>query len=1579
MDDNASHSSHSAWSERTATSAERHIYSDETPERKRRRIDEERRAFDEFDEHMERWTESMREVPNDVMYVRGSPCSQTGAVERGYRTYKPPSRRLLMDARYRSPPRMKVPCQPELIDVHANRFFREDMRQLFKIKCATKLKEALEMHRANINIGIQSSVFCVDFKDTRMGTIKKRYWVASHKAMFNYAIRVDLGVVLYELIHPELRCRLHLDIEMKKKDVGTAFDIPLLQRGFESLLDIWNLRLDERAVKEVVRRYCTIVKEPFTLGECKAGTKLLVEFVYQFCGEALKVSLGENMWEIPLLSGCRPEKFSLHIIPNVTFDSSLGSMPLFVYELARHFSVVNVYKVCGHFSRKHDYIGGEQRLGQDELRFRLRAMMLQEAMVWKVAGETDEHTFLGFEDTPFDEGIYTEYRALRAPGACKQQADGRASGGMIPIAGESELGRLMVEERSFLKLFGGGRQKGNWKGGEENVYFDKWCKYLVNPPKADQSIVVTGMEMPDRFPFRGRWRHAVERLDLADSIRSEFWHARDDIQVIAYTGSRFVERRPCKWQEVIQWSGATTERNPHLDPALVIDWNTPFMSEAGVTKPFYKFAEGDLIRHDHRGDGNPEANASAKVFRACFRCYVCNKCYFVMQIMEEDRFEFRNGETAEATDESTWLEVDWKQHFTKKFSVISAPMGSGKTEQLGVLVNEWLRPQNQATIVVSFRQVLARQQAKRLGCACYDKVEEDAYREWCLGRDGLPISRRKFLEENPFVLAACRFLCVCLNSLSKVGDAVFDTVILDEFTLIRRHFLSSTMNNIEIQTYKHLKKLVRKARHVIMMEDGLTRDDVKFYTEMDDIEPEDRRHVTAQQLVKPVVIHPIEWTDNMYTALRAMMKRFEPSCFTEDGRLENPFMVFCSSAAMCVVIYDMLVDACPTPAAKNRVKLLIARTKDGDLKDESGWTSRFCEDANNAANEADVIVASSVIGAGFSISRHFTSFFAFLFLNILANKEERQLVRRLRFIAEGLSEHAIRTSTMFIQKSERKDRCCSVATVMCCFQAQRRLVQIRANGPTLLDCPPISAMEELGVTIACERAMTLNYHEALWRKYGEKQLASAFQEIAPSSAEEMVEESRIKETVRAKARQRSGHIRSMVCQMDMEDITQLLATLETEGRETMDFIRLLEAVAVNEKYVVTCDKFAAVAKEVIKDVGNHFPSLSEKAKDTMLSTERPRWMLNCVGLVGLVERMLPSMGESVTSFWRTLHSKCHKSEKLTVAAYIFAMEAFIPVLEGTNQPYILEPGRAPFFQTLKLLHDHPQFAVDMKNAASTEAGSRAIQVILSQGSCKEKEIEFALRDCQRSRRLLCSVMSKVGLKLRVKAQRNQGTRSYSYVESPLLELTLAFCVPKLRRKLQSDILPAASVHWHGQEADLLFRESKVLFQTLCESVLGESEEGSAIEGGANRIEYFTALRNTRYRFGEAEVDENGNVVATDGSTPATFDDSEADGTLDDDGTSIGGILGLRDLRMLHAADLALERENQQQRYLAITAAISEEQAHRMGRGWVEPIEVARPRCRFINDEAGVSDAIEVRTDSSTISELSEISDGSLMQ
>jgi hypothetical protein len=115
-----------------------------------------------------------------------------------------------------------------------------------------------------------------------------------------------------------------------------------------------------------------------------------------------------------------------------------------------------------------------------------------------------------------------------------------------------------------------------------------------------------------------------------------------------------------------------------LDRTIVIDWRDPFMSEAGIMKPFKDFAVGDAIRHVHRGCTEPERNASAKVFRAGFRCFVCNESYFVMDIMEEDVYEFRDGEVEESDDPGAWLQIDWGRHLATKFSVTSAPMGSGK-------------------------------------------------------------------------------------------------------------------------------------------------------------------------------------------------------------------------------------------------------------------------------------------------------------------------------------------------------------------------------------------------------------------------------------------------------------------------------------------------------------------------------------------------------------------------------------------------------------------------------------------------------------------------------------------------------------------------------------------------------------------------------------------------------------------------------------------------------------------------------------------------------------------------------------
>eukprot|EP00978_Attheya_sp_CCMP212_P020278 scaffold57796_cov53-Attheya_sp.AAC.1 len=90
-------------------------------------------------------------------------------------------------------------------------------------------------------------------------------------------------------------------------------------------------------------------------------------------------------------------------------------------------------------------------------------------------------------------------------------------------------------------------------------------------------------------------------------------------------------------------------------------------------------------------------------------------------------------------------------------------MGAGKTEQISVMLYQ-LRingggahvhvDELPSVCVVSFRVLLAMQQATRLGMSCYTDVGKD--------------------DEMP------NWIVICLNSLLRLGDKTYDYVILDE-------------------------------------------------------------------------------------------------------------------------------------------------------------------------------------------------------------------------------------------------------------------------------------------------------------------------------------------------------------------------------------------------------------------------------------------------------------------------------------------------------------------------------------------------------------------------------------------------------------------------------------------------------------------------------------------------------------------------------------------------------------------------------------------------------------------------------
>ena len=87
------------------------------------------------------------------------------------------------------------------------------------------------------------------------------------------------------------------------------------------------------------------------------------------------------------------------------------------------------------------------------------------------------------------------------------------------------------------------------------------------------------------------------------------------------------------------------------------------------------------------------------------------------------------------------------------------------------------------------------------------------------------------------------------------------------------------------------------------------------------------------------------------------------------------------------------------------------------VRDESDFCRRFTKEPNLAAMDADVVVCTSTVGAGFSVEKHFHRFFAFLFTRILDFGEERQFIQRLRFqMLDEVGLGAIRQSYLYIQK-----------------------------------------------------------------------------------------------------------------------------------------------------------------------------------------------------------------------------------------------------------------------------------------------------------------------------------------------------------------------------------------------------------------------------------------------------------------------------------------------------------------------------------------------------------------------------------
>jgi Origin of replication binding protein len=271
------------------------------------------------------------------------------------------------------------------------------------------------------------------------------------------------------------------------------------------------------------------------------------------------------------------------------------------------------------------------------------------------------------------------------------------------------------------------------------------------------------------------------------------------------------------------------------------------------------------------------------VFPGGFRCFACNETFIVPWTKPfEELYPVEPDQITESDNASTYMpRIKWRLALEKRFIVINAPMGSGKTEQLRNLVR-YLEHSNiennkpdllPRILVVTFQQLLAQQLAERFGFLCYIDLTNEA------------------LVSGPDMLT------ICLNSVMKLGSYTYNYLILDECGLIRRHFMSTTLYKSLEVVYNSFKYLLTKTQRVVMLQDGITENDVQFYTSVVGIEALNRRYVHGCCFQKPVEIHPIQMTLDFHPAVVNMLKCYKNS-IQPGGACLHVFRVFCNSAVL---------------------------------------------------------------------------------------------------------------------------------------------------------------------------------------------------------------------------------------------------------------------------------------------------------------------------------------------------------------------------------------------------------------------------------------------------------------------------------------------------------------------------------------------------------------------------------------------------------------------------------------------------------------------------------------------------------
>ena len=930
----------------------------------------------------------------------------------------------------------------------------------------------------------------------------KGYFTGSYPCAYRYLSSTSLyqdGCLMDEMVPGDIPTRLFFDLELKRffaqhgsgsSPTTESMVSGVLRAHVAAVCEYSTVSASEELIHDLARQHMRVRGLELTEEECVAGCDIMREFIAM----TLAVLLGRDVHgtdepttHMAVTSRCRRDKFSLHVVMTQVFSDRVSrSMPLVVFELARAFTMFNTTRLltAGFPSQFWSSPAGT---------FHLRCLMVSSM-------QDDQHRFKGYNDTIFDEGVYSAGHLLAAPGTVKAGQDLPLS----PVGGDRPL---MVKSTPFRLLF---------------PLASEWRKFTIagsgNPMTQafdDLPYLLSGWTTRGCYPRKHAHAAAARNHYYRESEHRTSFHLVPEKGKPRYRELRPTALRPLTPEEVSRHSERLSFANTLQGAISVTD---EFRSRSThVLTPFHLLEAGEMVYHRHDGH-TEEQTASAKVVHTSrsrgVHCWRCDTFFVATDFappeslrVEEPRYPFLPSETRHAIVLPTGgvhpyiggpargqNHVQWRSFlYERKFIVIDAPMGSGKTQELarlGWLIEQEARKKKpQTVLVVTFRVSLATQLAVRLSMRDYKVTTTDRFTQ----------------EQLNAMIRAGEFdkLVICLNSLMKVGDKKFDVLILDECGLIRRYFVSRVMTSVLAGVWKKFIRLVQSARNVIMCQDYVSQADVGFYTGLDDVDPTNRAEVRAFRFVKPIVIHPIKISNNFAASIHQLLESYDDA-FDDDGTCTQPFMVLGTKVHMCAFFIHLLTERCNSKLhwsaevrARNasRIKGLWR-----DLVPSSRYAREFLQDPNAKSSEADVLVATPIIGAGFSINTHFVAFHGFFFKNVINHWLQRQFMGRVRLLIDELPPDAVRTSYLYCDEDANHPALGNATAdgIRDVFQAVRREIMVAAQDTTTFSSiasSHLQPLDEAHAQVMLEDDVSSERNYALMMEYGTETLDSSFDEL----------------------------------------------------------------------------------------------------------------------------------------------------------------------------------------------------------------------------------------------------------------------------------------------------------------------------------------------------------------------------------------------------------------------------------------------------------------------------------------------------